>query len=334
MKTASRSTVSGLHPFALFAVSAALAACGGSDPAGDQGDGSGSPEPSKPVVYVSNGPLHYFAGRIGGDSFDLRFPVPGDIDPAFWEPSDEAVIDLQSADRILLNGATYEKWLERRSLPPSLLVDTSRAFRGELIATEHGVEHSHGPGGEHSHAGTAFTTWMDFQQALWQAEEVRDALVALVPDEKEAILARFEELAGDLDALHSEFREVGEAIGDEPLVASHPVYPYFARRYGLGIEAVHWEPETVPDEEAFAELESLLESHPARWMIWEGEPVAESVAKLEAIGVASLVVDPCGNRPDEGDWLSVMRGNLENLRKIASASPAAADESAESDESL
>ncbi len=42
------------------------------------------------VVSV-NYPLHYFATRIGGDLVDASFPVPADIDPAFWKPSGDQV---------------------------------------------------------------------------------------------------------------------------------------------------------------------------------------------------------------------------------------------------
>jgi zinc transport system substrate-binding protein len=54
--------------------------------------------------------------------------------------------------------------------------------------------------------------------------------------------------------------------------------------------------------------------YPARWMIWEGKPMKESVERLKSIGVDSLVFDPCGNTPDQGDFLSVMRQNVENLK--------------------
>jgi hypothetical protein len=37
--------------------------------------------------------------------------------------------------------------------------------------------------------------------------------------------------------------------------------------------------------------------------------------KLESIGVESLVFDPCGNVPAQGDFLAVMRANVNNLRK-------------------
>ena len=45
----------------------------------------------------------------------------------------------------------------------------------------------------------------------------------------------------------------------------------------------------------------------------EGEPAAESVRRLEALGVGSLVFDPCMNRRQSGDFLDVMRANVEAL---------------------
>ncbi len=73
----------------------------------------------------------------------------------------------------------------------------------------------------------------------------------------------------------------------------------------------------MPDEAALDELREILKNHAAAWMIWEGEPAAESVSKLEALGIGSLVVDPCGNRPEQGDWLRVMTANARNLAKAA-----------------
>jgi zinc transport system substrate-binding protein len=51
-------------------------------------------------------------------------------------------------------------------------------------------------------------------------------------------------------------------------------------------------------------------------MIWEGDPAPASLAKLQALGIKSIVFDPCGNRPETGDWLSVMQGNVANLRGL------------------
>ena len=63
-------------------------------------------------------------------------------------------------------------------------------------------------------------------------------------------------------------------------------------------------------------LPVLLSGHPARWMIWEGEPTAETVAGLKKLGVGSVVFELCGNTPASGDFLSRMRSNLANLQVI------------------
>ena len=101
-----------------------------------------------------------------------------------------------------------------------------------------------------------------------------------------------------------------------PIVASHPVYDYFARRYQWDIKSVVWEPDVYPNEKAWSKLEMLLMDHPAKIMIWEGEPLGKTVEKLEEWGLKSVVFDPCGNRPEKGDFISVMNQNNENLKQV------------------
>jgi zinc transport system substrate-binding protein len=101
----------------------------------------------------------------------------------------------------------------------------------------------------------------------------------------------------------------------QPLVASHPVYQYFATRYGLNVHSVLWEPDVMPEDDQWNTLQALLAKHPAKWMIWEGEPMTASVEKLQALGVRSLVFAPCGNTPEQGDFLSVMQQNVVNLQQ-------------------
>jgi zinc transport system substrate-binding protein len=48
-------------------------------------------------------------------------------------------------------------------------------------------------------------------------------------------------------------------------------------------------------------------------MIWEGPPLEATVEALRSMGIESVVFDPCGNTPDDGDFLSTMRGGLRAL---------------------
>ena len=266
-------------------------------------------------IYTVSYPLAYFAERIAGDLAAVTFPAPPDLDPAFWMPDAETIAAYQGADLILLNGADYAKWLNKASLPRSRLVDTSRAFRDAYIRETGGVSHSHGPGGEHEHGGTAFTTWLDLDQAAQQAGAIAAALARKRSDAKEQIDRNLESLQGDLRRLDEGLSEITRMDPGRPLLASHPVYQYPARRYGLNLRSVMWEPDELPSEAQWSELEGILSEHPAKWMIWEGEPAQQSIARLRALGLESVVVNPCGNRPETGDFMSVMSDNVASLQR-------------------
>jgi zinc transport system substrate-binding protein len=267
-------------------------------------------------LYTVNYPLAYFAERIAGDLAQVTFSAPPDVDPAFWMPGAGTITAYQAADLILLNGADYAKWTTKVSLPRSRTVDTSRAFRDAYIRTSDGVSHSHGPGGEHTHGGVAFTTWLDLGQAAQQAEAVARAVTRKRPDAKEQIDRNLQSLQRDLLQLDERIAEISRTDLGRPLLASHPIYQYLARRYGLNLWSVLWEPDEVPSEGQWNELEAILKDHPANWMIWEGEPAEKTVERLRALGVESVVLDPCANRPSAGDFLTVMTENASNLHRI------------------
>jgi zinc transport system substrate-binding protein len=268
----------------------------------------------KPTVAATNYPLKYFAERIVGDNVRVIFPIPPDIDPAFWIPEPEGVLGFQASDLILLNGAHYSKWLDKVSLPRRKVVNTSHTFRDKFITIQEFTTHRHGPQGEHAHAGVAFTTWLDFQQAIQQAEVILNAVIKLVPQFEKQFQTNFLSLKKDLEVLDRQLESIASTQSAKPFAASHPVYHYLARRYGLNIRSVLWEPSEIPTTTQLEELEKVLKNHPAKWMIWEGEPHPRSVALLQTLGVNSVVFDPAGNEPVKGDFLSVMQQNVENLK--------------------
>ena len=266
-------------------------------------------------IYVVNYPLKYFAERIGGEYVDVTFPAPPDVDPAYWTPDIATITKYQQADLIVLNGAGYAQWINKVSLPRSKIVNTSKSFKDRYIALEDAVTHSHGPKGEHAHAAVAFTTWLDFEFAALQALAIAKAFDRKRPQYREVFERNFTALKNDLIALDSDTRKVVARNPALPLVASHPVYDYLAQGYGMNLKSVHWEPDEMPNSGQWLDLQQMLETHPAAWMVWEGEPVAESVKQLKEKGIDSLIFEPCANQPREGDFFTIMQQNIENLRK-------------------
>lgn len=122
-------------------------------------------------------------------------------------------------------------------------------------------------------------------------------------------------LKSDLLAVDKRIAELAASGRHRPLLASHPVYQYLARRYGLNLRSVLWEPDSLPNKQQWAEFDLLLGEHRAKSMLWEAEPTPGTVERLRALGVQSVVFEPCANRPTTGDFLSVMKANARNLER-------------------
>jgi zinc transport system substrate-binding protein len=269
-------------------------------------------ENSKPVVAVVNFPLYSFADMIGGDKIEVFFPeIEGD--PAYWQPDEAGIEKFQNADLILLNGADYAKWTGMVSLPASTQVNTSKAFTSNLIEIQ-GEAHSHGPEGEHSHTGYAFTTWLDMKNAALHAEAVKEALVNLIPEDKDFFNSNYNKVLDGLNRIDSQLIEIMATNEDLEVFASHPVYQYLAKGYNISIISYHWEPDQMPFEESWMEFEHELDHHSARVMLWEEEPLPEIREKLEDMGVKVVVFNPGGNR-NELDFISLINKNVENLKQ-------------------
>lgn len=298
----------------LISVVLLTAACDGEE-RGSGSEGVEATESEKALVFTSNYPLYFFATRItqGVDAAPEIVLPDIDGDPAFWIPSAEQIQVMQSADVVILNGAGAESWLNLISIDRRRLVDTSSNFADRLLPLEDSVQHQHGPEGERSHQGTASTTWLDPELAIVQARAVTEALIELAPKGAAALRDNMEKLEQNLMALDAQLAEVFAKLEGRPVLFSHPVYQYLQRLYNINGISVHWEPDEEPSTPDWIELQQVLASHPATIMIWEDQPLGETVERLANAGIRSILFHTAANRPDEGDYLSVMRESANRL---------------------
>jgi zinc transport system substrate-binding protein len=301
----------------LISVVLLVAACGGDDRQARSDDPSAT-ESRNALVVASNYPMYFFASRIA-ESVDaapeISFPdIEGD--PAEWIPTAEQIQLLQSADAVLLNGAGAESWLDLVTIDRRRLVDTSVDIADRLIALEDSVQHQHGPEGEHSHLGNAFTTWLDPQLAIAQAQAVTDALIKLAPAGEMMFRDNMAKLEQELTQLDAQLVEVFSQLDGRPVLFSHPVYQYLQHHYGINGQSVHWEPEQAPTTSAWIALQQITATHAATIMIWEDDPLAATAQRLSDIGIASVQFNTVANRPEQGDYLSVMHDNAIRLESM------------------
>lgn len=271
---------------------------------------------AKPQVYTTFAPTTYFVRRIAGEQVDVVCPLPADGDPIFWMPSGETIAAYQKADLIVVNGAGFERWVEKVSLPTSRIVDTAAPLADQWLKYEGAVTHSHGTAERHSHEGVDGHTWLDPNHAKVQAAEIRDALIGLLPQAAEEFRANYAALAADLDELDRSLREVSQTLGDTPLLASHPAYNYLARRYGWNLTNLSLDPAVMPDAAALDEIRQALAAAPSRVLLWESPPTDEMVARFrEDLGLTSVVFSPCEVLEEGQDYITAMRENVARLRE-------------------
>ena len=248
----------------------------------------------RPRIVTVNYALQYFAERLVGEAAEVEFPVPQGVDPSFWRPSIADISEIQSADLILLNGAGFATWVDRVTLPRSKTVNTSAAIEDQFIVTE-SITHSHGDGGEHSHEGLATYTWLDPTLAMAQADAIASALTSRQIAPVEDIETQLEALRADLTVLDTEAKAALATLQGVAIIATHPRYQYYARRYDLTVSSLEWEAGAIPTEAQLANLEVLVRDTEAQIIVWEAEPPIEAFEATAALGLRNVVFPPFAN---------------------------------------
>lgn len=284
---------------------------------------------ARPRILTTFYPLQFFAERLTGNWARVDCPLPEDADPIFWMPDDAAIQAYQSADLVFINGAQFEQWVDKVSLPSGIVVDTASVFSDRFLTYEDAIVHQHGPEGEHAHEGIDGHTWVAPELAELQIAAMADALTERWPARSEEVSQARKALVDELNSLGEGFSDAAAALGSRSVLASHPAYQYWARQYDVSMINLDLDPDAEPSAEAWQTVAEEAESSGASILLWESEPTAAWVTKTKDAGITSIVFSPCESAPPAGeDYFSVMQGNLERLREAIDAiAPADAPES-------
>ncbi|MAB77897.1 MAG: hypothetical protein CMJ89_00970 [Planctomycetes bacterium] len=273
-----------------------------------------------PRVATSFYPLTYFVETIAGNELELFTPVPAQADPALWKPDTDALLALQEVDLILLNGAGFEQWVSKVSLPESRVIYTADSFRETWIGHDE-ESHSHGGLAPHSHGAINGHTWVDPVLAERQAEAIFAALLERWPDRRAAFEAGLASLRAQLAEQERLWRDLCSRLRTAAVLASHPSYDYPIRSCGARIENFDLDPAAPLSA---AELDEILlragEGVP-RLMLWESEPQAATRAVLLEHGIESVVFET-GEALDDAELAQGRNFQtlmLDNLKRLAEA---------------
>ncbi len=183
----------------------------------------------KPVVVATASIFKDMAVRLAGDLVKAESLVPIGGDPHLYEATPSDALLVGKADLILVNGLTFEGWIDE-------LIENS-GTKAEVVLITKGIipiKSSKYYGSADPHA------WMDGQNGLVYIENIKDALISLLPGAKEQILNNYREYRNELIDLNDYIAEKIRKLPQDKriLITTHDAFTYYGRRYGLQLEAM------------------------------------------------------------------------------------------------
>jgi zinc/manganese transport system substrate-binding protein len=163
--------------------------------------------------------------NVGGDRVDVTALVGPNGDAHVYEPAPADAKKIAASRLVFVNGFGLEGWLPR-------LVQAAGGKATVVTATS-GIAPLRKGSDADPHA------WQSVVNAKAYVANIRDALVAVAPDDTEIFRANASAYLAKLDALD---REVREAIATIPenhrkVISTHDAFGYFAVAYGIAFVA-------------------------------------------------------------------------------------------------
>ncbi|RXI99542.1 ABC transporter substrate-binding protein [Anaerobacillus alkaliphilus] len=180
---------------------------------------------------------------------------------------------------------------------------------------DHGDDHNHNHGEQDPHV------WLDPIRSIKLAENIKDALVELLPEGAEVFESNFQTLKSQLEELDSQFKAMLQDVSNDTIVVSHAGYGYWTDRYGIkqvGISGIS--PTNEPSIRQITQVVEYMKKHNVNYVIFEQNipmNIAETVRSqvgAEALWLHNLEALVQEDVTNNEDYFSLMRKNIETLR--------------------
>ncbi|UTW70689.1 zinc ABC transporter substrate-binding protein [Anaerobacillus sp. HL2] len=189
-----------------------------------------------------------FHKKIGGNLVDVKSVVPVGAEAHTFEPTAKTMVDVANANLYVYNGAELKLCRCSSSGLQTSNVKILKAIEGiELIefAHKHDQEEQEHTEDDHGHDHDVKNAesdsngeedphvWLDPIRAIQMAENIKNALVQLMPEEATQFERNFEALQQQLQALDQKFTEMVAKVPNDTIIVSHAGYGYWTDRYGI-----------------------------------------------------------------------------------------------------
>jgi zinc transport system substrate-binding protein len=232
------------------------------------------------------------------------------------------MIKLADSDLFFYIGLGLEGFVEKAK--ESLKNENVRLIPvAENLILEPAEEHEeHDEHEDEGHGDFNPHVWLDPIYSKEMAAVIRDSLVEKMPQNKETFNQNYQQLANELDQLHSEFESTIQDAKHRNILVTHAAFSYWEQRYGIEQISISGLSTTnEPTQRELEEIITLADDLGLHYILFE-QNVQSKLAEIvqEEIGARALPVHNLGvltkeNIKDKETYFSLMEQNLESLKK-------------------
>lgn len=287
-------------------------------------------------VFTTIYPLQFFTEQIGGNLVTVKNIAPPGSDAHSVEITTKKMTEVASSDAFIHTGTGLEGFADSvaSSLKNEDVVIVNSTENVSFIGTEEEDEHGDAHDGEEEHSEEAEEAgheehgdidphvWLDPNRSVKIAENIKNALVELDPQNKDQLEKNFSTLKAELTKLDSEFKELATRSANKSFVVSHSAYAYWEDAYGLnqiGISGLS--PTDEPSHSQLADIIELVKNDGYQYIFFEpnlSNKVADAVKNetgTEALTLHNLESITDEDIKNNKNYFVIMRENLKALDK-------------------
>ena len=292
-----------------------LSACGNNEEPEQTGADAGD---DKLEVVTTYSILYDIVKNVGGEHVEIHSLAPVGSDPHEYDPLPQDVQKSADADLIFYNGLNLEagnSWFDNLMQTAGKSGDDAPVYRMSegvepMYLTTEGQE-----GEEDPHA------WLNIQNGIIYAENARDALMEIDPDNAQTYEENTENYIAELEELHETALQQYNEIPKEEriIVTSEGAFKYFSDAYGIQAEYI-WEinQENEGTPQQVTRIIDIIEEQNITGLFLETsiDPRSmEMVSRETGVDIKGTVfTDSIGRPGEDGDsYLNMMEWNINTI---------------------
>lgn len=258
--------------------------------------------------------------EIGGEHVEVYNLVPSGTDPHEYSPLPNDIKAVSKADILLYNGFNLEGgdngWFAK------MMESTNQDWDKTFLVTD-GIEPLYIQSDDGKQEEINPHSFLDPVNGIVMAENIRDALIEVDPDNEASYTANANEYIAELEKMDEQYKAKINEIDEDNriLITSERAYQYVAKRYGLKegfIWMIDTEENGTPDQ--ITSLINFIKEHdpPVLFVETNVDPrPMETISQETGVEIyGELFSDEIGKPGEQGDtYIKYLQYNIDMIHE-------------------